>query len=283
MPYGDLNAFIKEVYNNTKLAKNYDNHGKAMQCVNKDYEGDIKQAGDTVHIRKRGDVSVKDYAGTVVYDGISGTSDTLVIDQKKYFAFEVDDIDKIQSDIELIKGYRERAMINVNLAKDSFVMSKYVNADSANDVSVTLTKNNAYAMLNEVMRKLTDSNAVIDGKQPNGQRPWIIVNPTITEIFRQSPELIQATPQGEKVIREGTLGVVAGFDLLESTNFSSTGSGTYHIMAGTNEAITFASQFEEFELVRLENSFGTGCRGLYIYGAKVVNAKALSAITVVIS
>lgn len=283
MPYGDLNAFIKEVYNNTKLAKNYDNHGKAMQCVNKDYEGDIKQAGDTVHIRKRGDVSVKDYAGTVVYDGISGTSDTLVIDQKKYFAFEVDDIDKIQSDIELIKGYRERAMINVNLAKDSFVMSKYVNADSANDVSVTLTKNNAYAMLNEVMRKLTDSNAVIDRKQPNGQRPWIIVNPTITEIFRQSPELIQATPQGEKVIREGTLGVVAGFDLLESTNFSSTGSGTYHIMAGTNEAITFASQFEEFELVRLENSFGTGCRGLYIYGAKVVNAKALSAITVVIS
>jgi len=283
MGYSEINAFIKEVYNNTKLAKNYDKHGKAMQCVNKDYEGEIKKGGDTVHIRLLGDVDVKDYSGSVVYDGISGSSDTLVIDQKKYFAFEVDDVDKIQSDIELVNNYRDRAMVFVNLAKDSFVMSKYIDASSANDVSVTLTKNNAYAFLNEVMQKLTDSGAVVDGKQPNGKRPWIIVNPTITKIFREAPELIQQTPQGEKVIREGVLGVVAGFDLLESTNFSSTGAATYHIMAGTDEAITFASQFEEFEIIRLEGSFGTGARGLYVYGGKVVNAKALAALTVTIA
>jgi hypothetical protein len=284
MGYSDINAFIKEVYNNSKLAKIYDKSGVAMQIINRDYEGDVKKGGDTVHIRTLGNVVAHDYSGSLTYDSISGTSDTLVIDQKKSFAFEVDDIDKVQSDIELIDNYKKIAMVSIDLAKDSHIMTKaFAGADSGNDVSYTLTKNNAYAMLREIMRKLSNSNSVKNGKQPNGQRPWIVVNPDIVEILSQAPQLIQPTPQGEKVIREGVLGVVGGFDLLESTNFSSTGSATYQIIAGTNEGITFASQFEEYEILRLENSFATGARGLYVYGAKVVNSKALSAITVVIA
>jgi len=121
MGYSDINAFIKEVYNNSKLAKIYDKSGVAMQIINRDYEGDVKKGGDTVHIRTLGNVVAHDYSGVVTYDSIAGTSDTLVIDQKKSFAFEVDDVDKINVVEEGKKiRYNERFKregTNVNFVK----------------------------------------------------------------------------------------------------------------------------------------------------------------------
>ena len=62
---------------------------------NRDYEGDISQAGDTVIINQIGDIAIKDYKKTedITLDDVDGTPTQLKIDQQKYFAFKVDDVD----------------------------------------------------------------------------------------------------------------------------------------------------------------------------------------------
>jgi len=47
-------------------------------------------------------------------------------------------------------------------------------------------------------------------------------------------------------------------------------------MAGTNDAMTFASQVVEIESLRLQDSFNTAVQRLYVYGGKTVQANALA-------
>ena len=51
-----------------------------MQCVNRDYEGDIKSVGDTIYIKRFGNVSVKRYDIIVIYDNLDSPMSDLLID-----------------------------------------------------------------------------------------------------------------------------------------------------------------------------------------------------------
>ena len=68
-------------------------------------------------------------------------------------------------------------------------------------------------------------------------------------------------------------------DVLVSTNLTST-SGLFYVLAGTNDAITFASQLARIESLRDKDSFADLVRGLYLYGAKTVQPKALAKMVV---
>jgi hypothetical protein len=47
-------------------------------------------------------------------------------------------------------------------------------------------------------------------------------------------------------------------------------------MAGTKEALTFAMQLEDINYhEKLETTFGSGIKGLFVWGSKVVQPKAL--------
>ena len=73
--------------------------------VNRDYEGDIRADGDRVHIHSFNDLTIGSYtknSTTITYENLTDTRVTLLIDQSKYFAFKVDDIDTAQMRPELI-------------------------------------------------------------------------------------------------------------------------------------------------------------------------------------
>src|SRR5688500_297072 len=89
--------FIPEIWSAQLLLSLKKRH-VAAALVNRDYEGEISRQGDTVHVTnltaptignytKHTDISVED-----IDDGTAA----LTIDQAKYFAFEVDDIEKVQ-------------------------------------------------------------------------------------------------------------------------------------------------------------------------------------------
>jgi hypothetical protein len=63
--------------------------------VNRDYEGEIANAGDTVHITSIGDPTIGTYTKDtdITVQVLTDADRALLIDQQKYFAFEVDDID----------------------------------------------------------------------------------------------------------------------------------------------------------------------------------------------
>ncbi|MFO7294268.1 MAG: coat protein, partial [Acidimicrobiia bacterium] len=71
----------------------------APGVVNRDYEGEIAQYGDTVHITTLGDPTIGTYTphSDITIEDVDDTPTTLTIDQAKYFAFEVDDIERRQA------------------------------------------------------------------------------------------------------------------------------------------------------------------------------------------
>ena len=96
-----VTTFIPEVWSAALLTTLEEHHVFAQDGVtNRDYEGEISQYGDTVHIGYLSDPAI----GTYTRDStdLSGatalttTDDTLVIDQSKYFKFTLDDLDARQ-------------------------------------------------------------------------------------------------------------------------------------------------------------------------------------------
>ena len=95
-----LDTFIPEVWTQELLsALEKATVIAAPGVVNRDYEGEIAQAGDTVHINSIGDPTVATYtrgSTTITPEQLTTAQQSLVVDQAKYFAFLVDDIDARQ-------------------------------------------------------------------------------------------------------------------------------------------------------------------------------------------
>lgn len=97
--------------------------------------------------------------------------------------------------------------------------------------------------------------------------PYVVINPDVEAILIQSPDFIHATNAGDRVLREGSIGTIAGLDVLVSTNLPTT-TGKVNIMAGINTAIAYAGNISKIEAMRDNKFFGDNVRGLYVYGKR---------------
>lgn len=257
--------------------------GVMVGCVNRKWEGEIKNAGDTVNIQTVGDITVTKYDPNVdlVYQDLDGDTQKLVIDQKEYWGFKVDDIDKVQANIEFMGKYTDQAKKQLVNVKDAFLLGKSVDVPSEHQLGeTTLTPETAYAKLIDLFVLLSEANAIDNnGKDGTGKNPWLVVDPKTLGILKQAPEAIHATAMGDTTIRKGTLLQLAGFDIKQSTVLKAVEKKTT-ILAGTTEAITFAEQITKVESMRSEKSFKDLVRGLYVYGAKTVNPHCLASMVV---
>ena len=104
--------------------------------ANTKYEGDIKQAGDRVRVRTAAKINLSAYTKqqTLTAQDLNPTDEDLVIDQQYYFKFVVDDIDKIQNDIDAISEYASNAKQDMSELLDTDLLAygrKNVDGDNA--------------------------------------------------------------------------------------------------------------------------------------------------------
>lgn len=288
---------IPEVWS-LSLNKKLDKSGVGMKVVNKIFEKDVKEYGDTVHIGEIGDVNVSDYTedtetGGVTYQRVGADGQTLKIDQSKAFGVFLSDITVKQSNIkDLQSKFENRAKTAIDLVKDTFILGAFAEIPAENKkTNVVLSPENAYKCLVWLAKTLKNNNAIQqkndkvfkDNQAADGQAmPYVIINPDVESILIQSPDFIHATNAGDRVLREGSIGTISGLDVLVSTNLP-TVEGKVNIMAGINEAIAYAGNISTVETIRDDKFFGTNVRGLYVYGKKVVLPKALAGMTVDVS
>ena len=268
-------AFIPEIWSQ-KLNNMLEKECVMLQCVNRNYEGEIKNQGDKVKIITPAAVSVSTLgSGSISYEDLEPSAQSLVIDQKKFFAFKIDDVAQTQANTDIMEAHLKNAKTAIEEVQDAYLMAQQANVDSANVVGseaspVTLSKTTIYEKFVQLALCLKNSNASYAGK-----RPWVVINPTIESYLLQSTEFINAHNVADETLREGAIGRIAGMDVLVSTNLTAV-SGKYYVLAGTNDAITFASQLAKIESLRDKDSFSDLVRGLYLYGAKTVQPKALA-------
>ena len=268
-------TFIPEIWSK-KLNQMLEKNCVMMQCVNKNWEGEISQQGDTVKIITPADVTVSTLTSdNITYTSLAPKSQDLVIDQKKFFAFKIDDVAKVQSNMDIMEAHLVNAKKAIEEVQDSYLLAMHTDVAESNTVGsesspITLDKSTIYENFVKLSLALKNSDAV-----HTGVRPWVVINPNIESYLLQSPEFIKAYNVADETLRDGAIGRIAGMDVLVSTNLTDI-DNKYYVLAGTNDAITFASQLAKIESLRDKDSFSDLVRGLYLYGAKTVQPKALA-------
>lgn len=253
-------------------------YGQA-NVANRDYEGDISEAGNTVKIASIGDVTIGDYTKNTDIDDPETLSDSdlsLVIDQSKYFNFYVDSIDRAQQNVNVLDEAMKRAAWKLRETADTYlagVMDAAVPAGSKIGSTATPkvpTKDDAYEYLVDLGVLLDETDTPIDGR-------FVVVPAWFHGLLLKDERFIKAgTARSDRALMNGEVGEAAGFTILKSNNVPNTTGAKYKIIAGHRIATAYVEQVLDVQTFKPEKRFGDAVKGLHVYGAKVVRSTALA-------
>ena len=264
--------FIPEVWS-ARLLEHLDNVHVYSALLNRDYEGDIRTYGDTVHINQIGDIAINDYTGEdlAAPEELDSTMMELKIDQAKYFNFQVKDIDNAQSNPKVVDAAMQRASYNINDVIDNYLAGLLLaGVKSESTITAqTLTSANAYDYLVDLGVLLNEHNVPMLGR-------WVVIPPWFHGLLLKDERFVgNGTGYNQAILQGGWVGDAAGFRIHLSNNVPES-AGSYSVIAGTNAAGSFAEQLVELEAYRLEKNFSDGLKGLHVYGAKVTQPDGLA-------
>ncbi|MGI5408225.1 P22 phage major capsid protein family protein [Streptomyces chartreusis] len=254
--------------------------------INRDYEGDVAESGDTVHIGSLAAPTISTYTKNVTSidpQTLTTTDQTLVIDQSKYFAFEVDDVDarQVKAGGQLLTKAASDAAYGLSDIADVF-LAGLMTANAGNVIAAgdAATPDAAYKVVLALKVKLDKA------KIPTAGR-FLIVAPEFHSLILQDARFTDASKYGDggATIKNGEVGRVLGFNVLVSLNNPAGTAGTAgevsnFVVAGHSMATTFAEQINKVEAYRPQGSFADAIKGLHLYGAKVVRPEALAVMDV---
>lgn len=306
-------SFIPQLWSN-KLNAKFFASTMMTEIANTDWEGEIKNQGDTIRIRTAPSITIKDYggAGSVLTSEVPTPIYTdLQINKGKYFSVQVNDVLAHQADMELMNMFTDDAAKQLKIAiEDECFFNWFVTegADSANmgatagelsaeynlgTDTVPIDQSTAGNVLKTILRMaaaLDEQNVPEDGR-------WLIITPYDRQLLMQT-DIAQAyfTGDASSTIRSGKIGMLDRFTVYVSNLLprgttgkalvsglsavsgggSAAGAKPRRMMvAGTKAACAFASQISKTEPLRNQTDFGDIVRGLSVYGRKVVKPEAL--------
>jgi hypothetical protein len=296
---------IPEIWSGKLLEKFYASTVLAA-ISNTAYEGEIKNQGDTVHIRTKPTITINDYLadGGIVVERPSSNIIDLVINKGKYFATILDDVMEVQSDLNLLGIWSDDASQQMKIKIDSDVLLGVLGqADAANrgatagkisaaiNLGITGTPLSVSAITGtpaasvSVLDVLLRMGQALDEQNVPEEGRWAIIPTWAATRIKQS-ELRQAYLSGDSVsmLRNGRLGMVDRFTIYVSnllpkgpvTGPPALAAGEWVMYAGHPHGLTFASQVSKVETLRSEHTFGQILRGLQVYGYKVIDGVAIS-------
>jgi hypothetical protein len=305
-------AFIPTLWSNKLLAKFYQNT-MLSEITNTDYEGELKNQGDTVRIRTAPSISISDYTvgQNLSYEVPAPIYQDMQVNKGKYFGVQVNDVLAYQSDMDLMNMFTEDAAKQLKIAIENEVFfNSFVTEgpDAANEGATAGAISAAYNLgtdlapvdqstpenvLNAILRMST---ALDEQNVPEDNR-WLVISPYDRHLLMQS-NIAQAYFTGDQssTIRTGKIGMLdrftvyvsnllpkgeAGKALVSGLDATSGGStltdalARRTMIAGTKQAVSFAMTVDKTEPLRNQTDFGDIVRGLAVYGRKVVKPEAL--------
>ncbi len=281
-----ISAFKPEVWNANLLVTLEKSHVYAAPgVVNRDYEGDIANYGDTVHITSLAEPTIGTYTPhtDITIEDVDDTDATLLIDQSKYFAFEVDDVEKRQAfnGGKVLTEQARKAAYKLRDVADAYVAGLMAAGVSAGNVIAEDTLSAAA----DAYDKLVDLGTVLDEDNVPSEGRFAIVTPKFYGLLLKDSRFVSAGDAQAAMTRaNGVVGEAAGFSIRKSNNAPDgpgAGAGKL-VIAGYSGAVTYAEQINKTEATRKEKGFADIVKGLHLYGAKVVRPTGLAAADVII-
>lgn len=285
--------FIPEVWS-AKLIQNFYDATVLAAISNTDFDGEIKGFGDKVNIRTTPELTIRDYSKgmTLTVERPDKAKLTLNIDQGDYFAAVEDDVDKIQSDINLMDAWARDASEKMKIKIDSKVLSSSTlltgiaaanMGATAGRISGNINLGTAGAAVQvtktNIVDYIVDLGTVLDEANAPESNRWLVIPAWIAGMIKKSDvKDASLTGDSQSPLRNGRLGMIDRFEVYVSHNLNKV-TDTYQcfsVLAGHKMGLTFASQMTEMETLRAESTFGSIIRGLQVYGFAVVKPEALA-------
>ncbi len=242
----------------------------------REYEGDCDFA-KSVKILGVGEPTIGTYVpGTdITVEAMSDASQLLTIDQYKYFAFYVDDVDEAQSKPGLPEKYQEKAVHGLAVARDTYVANLIKGVTTTGHVT-TATANSADAIKTAIDTGITAL------RERNFDEEGVIeITPAVYGLFKN--HLITLSTNNPEYIKKGIVGMYDGFEVVMSNNLAkdTSGSTKYACCAiRGKKAIAFAGQINKVSAHPAEKQFADVVKGLDTFGAKVIDEKRIQVIKV---
>jgi hypothetical protein len=305
-------SFIPTLWSGKLLAKFYQNT-MMSELFNTDYEGELKNQGDTVRIRLAPSISISDYVAgmNLNYEVPTPIFQDMQVNKGKYFGVQVNDVLAYQADMNLMNMFTEDAAKQLKIAIENEVFfNNFVTEGpaAANEGGTAGAISAAYnlgtdiapidqATPENVLKAILRMSTVLDEQNVPEDGRWLVLTPFDRHLLMQS-SLAQAyfTGDNSSVVRSGKIGSIDRFDVYVSNLLPRGAAGKALVaglsdpatggtvsdakarrvmVAGTKAAGSFAMTVNKTEPLRNQTDFGDIVRGLAVYGRKVVKPEAL--------
>jgi len=305
-------AFIPTLWSGKLLAKFYQNT-MLSEVTNTDYEGELKNQGDTVRIRLAPSISISDYTAgqSLSYEVPEPIFQDMQVNKGKYFGVQVNDVLAYQSDMSLMNMFTEDAAKQLKIAIENEVFfNSFVTEGpaAANEGATAGAISAAYnlgtdtapidqATPENVLKAILRMSTALDEQNVPEDGRFLILSPYDRHLLMQS-SIAQAYFSGDNssTIRSGKIGMLDRFSVYVSNllpkgaaakalvaGLSATATGASltdakarrTMVAGTKAAVSFAMTINKTEPLRNQTDFGDIVRGLAVYGRKVTKPEAL--------
>lgn len=223
---------------------------------------DIK--GSKVIFNRIAGGTLKEYEGRVEWDQIDTEPVEMIFDKKKYFAFALDDVDKVQlkADVMTATTKEHAAVLAETYDKDFFaaLLAGTVMKIGSSSAKKKVTPANAYDYIVDIGTMLSKK------KVPKTNR-YVTVNAEYLGLLSKDKRFTANPKVLENGVVEGQ--VINGMQVMCSEELPAN-----VILANHKSAIGAAKQIDEMEAMRLQDKFADGIRGLCMYGDKVLRDDA---------
>lgn len=248
----------------------------AEDC-NRQYEGDVKQMGDTVKILGVGKPTIsKQKGGSIILPDAENVEDTSVemqINTVAYFNFLVDDIDKRQAVGGLMDALNTEATQELasEMDKDIAALAGTRDAKKLYSDYKAVNADNVLGTLDLALQMLQENDVPADEKIVATVPPWFLTHlrTAYTKLDTDNSDLL----------KNGKVGRYNNILIKMSNNVYSTASGS-NIMVRTERAVAFANPLTHTEPYRPEKRFSDAVKGYVLYGTKIVRPKELMILNV---
>lgn len=202
----------------------------------------------------------------LVRESAADSSQILMLDQYRYFNFEVEDIVKAQSVPGLMEALTDEAGKGLALEGDKFVAEVVKAAADASEIAVSATE--IALTTQNAMSSVEDGFATLYGNDCKVSDTFYLeLAPKVFTTYRQ--QLTELSTNNPEILKKGAVGKINNaFVCIENCLPEST-SAHYNILR-TEKAVAFAEQIDKVEKYRPEDAFTDAVKGLYVFGAKIV-------------
>lgn len=205
--------------------------------------------------------TIKDYTGTIAWDDATVAPIDLTLNQRKYFAFGVDDLERLQTNPAEIDKVTEKQARGISEEIDKFVLGAI--ATGANNKIGTTAAKESITKPAQAYELLVDMNTMLSQKKaPRADRFAVITN-----------EFLSLLEKDDRFTRNAEVlanGLVSGVNINGMQIAVSEELPANKMVAVQKEATGYANFIDETEAMRLQSAFSWGIRGLTVFDAKAL-------------